>query len=132
MESACVYVTSEHRVEVCGAHASNIAKRGAARVVVAQGWASPRMRQQVNMINHWCVFAVLFAALALVGCSHKIGPLDVVGTYVANRGKGGLAHLWFYSLAFIRTRGCPTLRDFRRVGPAPIRPGTVPLVFDSS
>jgi hypothetical protein len=42
MDSACVYVTSEHRVEVCGAHASNIAKRGAALVVVAQVWASPR------------------------------------------------------------------------------------------
>lgn len=48
-----------------------------------------RMRQQVNTMNHWWVIAVLLAALALAGgCSHKIGPLDVVGTYVANRGKG--------------------------------------------
>jgi hypothetical protein len=45
MESASVYVTSEHRVEVCGAHASKIAKRGAASVVVLKcGPAPPRKR----------------------------------------------------------------------------------------
>jgi hypothetical protein len=41
MEPACVYMTREHGVEVCGAHASNIAKRGAASVVMAQMWANP-------------------------------------------------------------------------------------------
>lgn len=45
-----------------------------------------RMRQQVNIMNRWCVFAVLLAPL--VGCSHKIDPLDVVGKYSANLGKG--------------------------------------------
>jgi hypothetical protein len=37
-------VTSEHCIEVCGAHASKIAKRGAAKVVVVQRWANPRLR----------------------------------------------------------------------------------------
>lgn len=47
-----------------------------------------RMQQRVNMIDYWSVFATILATLALVGCSHKISPLDVAGTYVANRGKG--------------------------------------------
>src|ERR1700758_1035354 len=41
MEPACVKVTREHGGEVCGAHASNIAKGGAASAVMAQMWASP-------------------------------------------------------------------------------------------
>jgi hypothetical protein len=46
MKSTCVYVTTEHGVEVCGAHASNIAKRGAASVVVAQVWARPPFKSE--------------------------------------------------------------------------------------
>jgi len=61
MQSARVYVTSEHQVEVSGAHASNIAKRGAASVAVLQGGPAPLL------------------------AGHTI-------------------------------RGCPTLRDVRRVG----------------
>ena len=41
MQSARVYVTSEHQVEVSGAHASKIANRGAASVAVLQGGPAP-------------------------------------------------------------------------------------------
>ena len=40
------------------------------------------------MMKRWSLFVIVLAALALVGCSHKIGPADVVGTYRANRGNG--------------------------------------------
>ena len=61
------------------------AKNGDRRAdLSAQMW----MQQQVNIVNHCCAVAVLVVAVVLVGCSHKIGSLDVVGTYVANRGKG--------------------------------------------
>jgi len=44
--------------------------------------------QQVSTMSHVCVFAALLGALVLVGCSRKVGPSDVLGTYVANRDKG--------------------------------------------
>ena len=47
-----------------------------------------RMQQQVSTMSHVCVFAALLGALVLVGCSRKVGPSDVLGTYVANRDKG--------------------------------------------
>jgi hypothetical protein len=47
-----------------------------------------RMQQQVSTMNRLGTFAALLAALVLVGCSHKVGPSDVLGTYVANRDKG--------------------------------------------
>jgi hypothetical protein len=39
-------------------------------------------------MSHLCVCTALLGDLVLVGCSHKVGPSDVLGTYVANRDKG--------------------------------------------
>ncbi len=45
LEFHLLYVTNEHWVEAGGAHASKIAKRGAAFFVEIQRWASPPILQ---------------------------------------------------------------------------------------
>lgn len=50
--------------------------------------APMRMQQQLTDLRPLYAFAVLFAAVVLVGCSRKIASSNVVGTYVANLNEG--------------------------------------------